>query len=132
MPGTGEKKLRRLLASVRPELDSAVYVFCSMIEGEAEGIPCILRFREKEGVTVVTEQDTAEALHLNYAYPCRHIILNVHSSLEAVGFLAAITARLAQAGVSVNAVSAFYHDHLFVPVESAQKVMDLLEEFGKE
>ena len=128
----GEKKLQKLLASVRPELDGRIYVFCTVPEGQAGGIPGIFRFREKEGLTVVTELDTAEALHLDYEYPCRHITLNVHSSLEAVGFLAAITARLAAAGVSVNAVSAFYHDHLFVPAEDVQKAMDLLGEFGKE
>lgn len=128
----GEKKLQKLLASVRPELDRRIYVFCTVSEGEADGIPGIFRFREKEGLTVVTELDTAEALHLDYEYPCRHITLNVHSSLEAVGFLAAITSRLAAAGVSVNAVSAFYHDHLFVPPESVQKVMDLLAESGME
>jgi hypothetical protein len=44
-----------------------------------------------------------------------------------VGFLAAITASLAEAGISVNAVSAFYHDHLFVPVERAEDAKLLLQ-----
>ena len=43
------------------------------------------------------------------------ITLDVHSSLESVGFLAAVSARLAAAGIPCNAVSAFHHDHLFVP-----------------
>ena len=54
------------------------------------------------------------------------ITLNVHSSLEAVGFLAAITARLAAAGMGVNPVSGFYHDHLFVPAERAAEAMEIL------
>jgi hypothetical protein len=49
--------------------------------------------------------------------------LTVHSSLEAVGFLAAITARLAETGISVNVVSAFYHDHLFVPHDRADEAL---------
>ena len=44
-------------------------------------------------------------------FASRLITLTVRSSLEAVGLLAAITARLADAGISVNAVSAFHHDH---------------------
>ena len=56
------------------------------------------------------------------------ITLSVHSSLEAVGFLAAITARLANAGISVNAVSAFHHDHLFVPEHRASEALRLLQD----
>jgi hypothetical protein len=56
----------------------------------------------------------------------------VHSSLEAVGFLAAITARLAKAGMGVNPVSAFFHDHLFVPAERAGEAMAMLEALARE
>lgn len=124
--------MQRLLASVRPQLDSHTYVFCTMPEGVHERIDHVFQFREREGVTVVTFLETAKALELDYTYPCRLITLNVHSSLEAVGLLAAVTGKLADAGVSVNAVSAFYHDHLFVPVESVEKAMALLGEFGRE
>ena len=51
------------------------------------------------------------------------ITLNIHSSLEAVGFLAAITARLAAAGMGVNPVAGYFHDHLFVPAERAEDAM---------
>jgi hypothetical protein len=44
-----------------------------------------------------------------------------------VGFLAAVTARLADAGIAVNAVSAFYHDHLFVPESRAEEAFGLLQ-----
>ena len=59
------------------------------------------------------------------------ITLTVHSALDAVGFLAAITARLAEAGISVNAVSAFHHDHLFVPVDRADEAMALLQNMSE-
>jgi hypothetical protein len=55
------------------------------------------------------------------------ITLTVHSSLDGVGFLAAVTARLADAGIAVNAVSAFYHDHLFVPESRAEQALRLLQ-----
>jgi uncharacterized protein len=53
--------------------------------------------------------------------------LTVHSSLNAVGFLAAVTTQLAEAGISLNAVSAFYHDHLFVPHDRADEALALLQ-----
>ena len=43
------------------------------------------------------------------------ITCEVHSSLEAVGFLAVVAKRLAEVGMGVNPVSGFFHDHLFVP-----------------
>ena len=54
----------------------------------------------------------------------------MHSSLEAVGFLARITTKLAAHGISVNAVSAFYHDHLFVPTARADEALTLLRELA--
>ncbi len=58
--------------------------------------------------------------------------MTVHSSLEAVGFLAALTTRLAAAGISVNPVSAFYHDHLFVPENRAEEAVRLLVNMAQE
>ncbi|TIW02257.1 MAG: ACT domain-containing protein, partial [Mesorhizobium sp.] len=57
---------------------------------------------------------------------------DVHSSLEAVGFLAAITTRLAAAGMGVNPVSAFYHDHMFVPAERAEEALAILRALAAE
>jgi hypothetical protein len=60
------------------------------------------------------------------------ITLNIHSSLDAVGFLAAITARLASAGMGVNSVSAYFHDHLFVPAVRADEAMAILDGLAAE
>jgi hypothetical protein len=59
-------------------------------------------------------------------FPCRMVTLTVHSALAAVGFLAATTTHLAAAGISVNAVSAFFHDYLFVPAERAEEAVEIL------
>ncbi len=66
------------------------------------------------------------------SFRCRMITLTVHSSLEAVGFLAAVTARLARAGMGVNPVSAFHHDHLFVPADRADEAMEILRQLANE
>jgi uncharacterized protein len=68
---------------------------------------------------------------LSYQFASRLITLTVHSSLDAVGFLAAITVRLAEAGISVNAVSAFYHDHLFVPDHRADQALSILRDMSR-
>jgi len=113
----GERDLKALLREMKPEIQDGTFVFCSV--SKHHHIPLtiepLLIFHEREGTTVVIRRGEAERLGWPYAFPSRLITLTVHSSLEAVGFLAAITAQLAEAGIGVNAVSAYYHDHLFVP-----------------
>ena len=58
-------------------------------------------------------------------------IIRFQSSLDAVGFLAEITVKISQFGISVNPISAYYQDHLFVPSEKAHEVMKLLAEFAQ-
>ena len=129
---TGERDLNVLLRDMRPELQPGTFVFCTIPPNEP--IPAafnpLLTFREHEGTTLVILREEAEASGLSYAFASRLITLTVHSALEAVGFLAAITARLAQAGISVNAVSAFHHDHLFVPADKAAEALVLLQEMS--
>ena len=127
MPGEGN--LKTLLQNMKPEMHEGVFVFCSVPKDEE--IPATLRpvqiFREREGTTLIVRREEAEAAGLPYQFASRMITLTVHSSLEAIGFLAAITGRLAEAGISVNAVSAFYHDHLFVPEHRADEALRHLE-----
>lgn len=127
---TGERDLGVLLRHMKPELRPGIFVFCTASPNE--NIPAalnpLLTFREQEGTTLVIPREEAVAAGLRYAFPSRLITLTVHSALDAVGFLAAITARLARAGISVNAVSAFHHDHLFVPADRADEAMALLKQ----
>ena len=125
----GERDLGVLLAHMKPELRPGIFVFCTI--PTSERIPAtldpLLTFREQEGTTLVIARGEAEAAGLRYAFPSRLITLTVHSALDAVGFLAAVTARFAEAGISVNAVSAFHHDHLFVPLDRADEAMAVLQ-----
>jgi uncharacterized protein len=122
--------LQALLSGMKPEMQPGIFVFCTISE-ETE-IPAVTKplftFREREGTTLVVQREEAERLGLTHQFVSRLITLTVHSSLDAVGFLAAITARLSEAGISVNAVSAFYHDHLFVPHDRADEALALLQE----
>jgi uncharacterized protein len=81
---------------------------------------------EREGLTLVLPRAQAEAHGLAYDYVAAWITLHVHSSLAAVGLTASFSAALAQAGVSCNVIAGYYHDHLFVPVERAERALSTL------
>jgi hypothetical protein len=119
-----------LLARMDPQLGEEEFVFCSVPRPQLADLAphAICVFEEDEGVTLILERAKAERLGLSFAFPCRRITLRVHSSLDAVGFLAKILTRLAEHGVPVNCVSAYYHDHLFVPVSDAERTLVLLQE----
>lgn len=72
-------------------------------------------FQEAEGTTVICLREEAEAHGVAFEFPCRMITLEVHSSLEVVGFMAVIATELAKEGMGVNPVAGFYNDHIFVP-----------------
>ncbi|QPF88210.1 ACT domain-containing protein [Bradyrhizobium genosp. L] len=129
----GERNLKALLRDMKPEMRDGVFVFCTIAAGER--LPAIvtplLTFHEQEGITLVVLRDEAERAGLRHQFASRLLTLTVHSSLEAVGFLAAISARLAEAGISVNAVSAFHHDHLFVPEHRADEALAVLQDLSE-
>jgi hypothetical protein len=124
----GESNLAILLRGMRPVLRDGVYVFVTLPPGSDRlRIEPLMSFREVEGLTLIITEEEATAFGLDPVFRSRLITLDVHSSLEAVGFLAVITSHLAAAGMGCNPVSAFYHDHLLVPVDRADEAMEILE-----
>jgi uncharacterized protein len=120
-----ETDFATLIRSMSPCLQPGVFVFVST-NAAHEGVHPIMTFREAEGMTLIVPREQAVAAGLRTAFPSRMITLQIASSLEAVGFLAAITTALARAGIAVNPVSAFHHDHLFVPEARAGEAMEIL------
>jgi hypothetical protein len=129
----GISDLKVLLRSMKPKLIDDEFVFCTMHEKRFSELKIkpLLVFKEKEGTTLVLEKEIADANSLPYSGSWALITLTVHSDLQAVGFLAKITEKLAENGISVNVVSAYYHDHLFVPFGKAEKTIQILEELSK-
>lgn len=124
---SGELNLDVLLRSMSAELVDGTYAFVTLKTGAMpSGLTPRMVFQEAEGTTLILLQTEAEAAGLTYEFPCRMITLNVHSSLEAVGFIARIATELAKAGMGVNPVSGFYHDHLFVPEGREVEAMGIL------
>lgn len=126
----GETNLTVLLKSMNPILRDEEYVFCSVDDRNYLKLDPVCMFCEDEGLTLIIRRDRADAADISYTSVFRMVTLSVHSSLDAVGFLATITSKLAAHGISVNPVSAYYHDHLFVPAARACEVMKLLHEFS--
>lgn len=129
----GETNLDTLLATMQPVLATRPYIFTTLTPDEYDRLSFVPlgMFREPEGITVIITQEEASAYGLVYDGVWACITLTVHSALTAVGFLAAITGQLAQAGIPVNAISAYYHDHLFVPWEQRHKTVVILENLSR-
>ncbi len=123
---SGETDLDRLLAAMSAELVEGVYVFAT-VDSIPDGLTPRMVFQEAEGTTLILRQSQAEQAGLAYEFPSRMITLNIHSSLDAVGFMARIATALAAEGMGVNPVAGFYHDHLFVPEERAEDAMAVLK-----
>lgn len=130
---SGETELNALLRSMKPELCPGNYVFCCVPEGrygDFQDLLPIASFREKEGLTLVLEKDKADGANLTYSSIFSAITLTVHSSLDAVGLTAAVATQLTDCGISANVIAAYYHDHVFVPVEKAGAALSALEKLA--
>jgi uncharacterized protein len=120
--------LAELLHSMSPMLNPGTYAFVSLPGGRMpDRVEPIATFREGEGLTLIVEERQAMDAGLPVLFRAAWITLAVHSDLQAVGLTAAVATALAEAGISCNVVAAAHHDHLFVPVESAQQAIAVLQ-----
>ena len=130
----GETDLDKLLALLQPKLLDGEFVFCSIPNiryGDLADLQPLACYQEDEGLSLLLEKRAADTAELQYNSVFRGITLSVHSSLDAVGFTAAVTNKLSGNGISSNVVAAHYHDHVFVPAEKAELALHLLTEFGQ-
>ena len=124
----GESDLDKLIKNMDPILEDEELVFCSLPPEEAEDYLMICQgfYIEREGVTVIISRHLADINTLEYDLIFKRITLNVHSSMAAVGFLARITEVLAAQGFSVNVVSGYFHDHLYLQSKQAEDALNTL------
>jgi hypothetical protein len=127
--------LDRLIKDMDPALSGRKYYMATVDESALMALASSLEyvldvFREDEGLSVVFEEDAMDAVQElaggKIAGPFALITLRVRSDLMAVGFLARLAAALAEEGISVNAFSAYHHDHLLVPLERKDDAMRAL------
>ena len=124
----GEKNLEKLLATMEPDLREGEFVFAT-IDGHSvpAGLEPVGMFREDEGLTLILAAADAKDAGLVVSKPLRRITLTVHSSLEAVGLTAAFAGELTRHGISANVIAGYYHDHIFVGLDDAERALTALK-----
>ena len=118
----GEENLDKLLSLLQPSLLPGDFVFCTAANlkyGALAELQPLASYQEEEGLTLVLDKQAADDAGLAYDSVFNCITLLVHSSLDAVGLTA---------GISANVMAAYHHDHVFVPKEKAQFALQLLTE----
>lgn len=127
---TGETDLATLLSGLNPVLQPESWVFVSVLVLDPDVFIRLepkATFREKEGVTLLLLQSVADAEGFAYETVFNCITCEVHSSLEAVGLTAAMSRALTAENISANVIAAFYHDHIFVPQQDAERAVNALK-----
>lgn len=124
--------INELLKSMQPVLKQDEYIFCCLAGSLADYVHLnpLATYAEEEGLTLILKAETADKAGITYEGKYSLITLNVHSSLEAVGLTAAVSAKLTEHGISANVVAAFYHDHIFVQADKAHTALNALKEIG--
>ncbi len=128
------RELARLLAEASPKLHPrpiAIVALDGFALPETLAAEALIgSFREAEGLTLYVDLAAAETTKLRIAMTAAWITMTVNSALDAVGFTAAFSAALAQAGIACNVVAGARHDHLFVPWEQRLAAMAALRRLG--
>lgn len=130
----GEESLKILLREMSPKLDETDYVFITLVGeyGDFKEYEPICSFLEEEGLTLIVPQPIAVVYGLDYEGVFRKITLEVHSSLEAVGLTAVVATKLKENNISANVIAGYYHDHIFVQSQWAEKAENCLVELTRE
>ncbi len=127
----GEANLDVLINTMKPQLNSGEFVFCTLKTIKIDINNVLFFFRENEGITIVCTKEYADKKKYNYSSIFSWITLEVHSALEAVGLTAAFSQALAVHNISCNVVAGYYHDHIFVQQEKAVEAIEVLENLAK-
>ncbi len=126
----GGRELELLLKTMSPALNPGEYVFLSFPDnryGELAELEPVASFMEQEGMTLVVPKKMADRHQHSYSGTFRCITLQVHSSLEAVGLTATFATQLGKYDISANVIAGFYHDHIFVGADDAEKALEALQ-----
>lgn len=149
----GERDLQTLLKTLRVVTHPSTFTFITVPRGSELPLSVMnassrldesiyMLFREAEGTTLILENasQSIEQLQNNADYQSctvspvtwKMLTLNVHSSLEAVGFIAVISRALADDNISCNTVAAYYHDHIFMAEDKVEQAVSVIEDIARQ
>ena len=127
-------ELSLMLKQLAPQLMDGEYVFCHypdvshVVFSELQPL-CV--FQEREGSSLIIEKQIAQEYKIEFATCYRAILLQVYSSLDAVGLTASVSTALAAQGISANMIAAFHHDYILIPSDDADKAIEILSSLSR-
>ena len=130
---SGETDLQKLISTMTPALSEQEFVFTTLKNAtlaQLGALEPLCTFKESEGMSVILAQQQADQQGIVYSGTFRCITLSVHSSLDAVGLTAAVSTKLTNENISANVVSAYFHDHIFVASQDANRALAALIELA--
>jgi hypothetical protein len=126
------RALDRLLREMAPELQPGAYAYVSLpLQPPPPWSLAVATIREAEGWSLIVDEAEARTRGWHIHARCAWISLRVHSDLHAIGLTAAVAQALAAAGIACNVVAGALHDHLFVPVDQAERALAILRGLGR-
>ena len=129
----GQTDLKKILESIDPYLVDESFIFMTTdqsLSSISNTLNPIASFLENEGLSLVITQATADKNAITYDSVFSCISLGVHSSLESYGLISTISRELTQNNISTNVFSGYYHDHIFVQSEKADKALEIISKIG--
>jgi|TARA_B000000475_G_scaffold133548_1_gene107688 hypothetical protein len=129
----GQTDLKKILESIDPYLVDESFIFMTTdqsLSSISNTLNPIASFKENEGLSIVITQATADKNAITYDSVFSCISLGVHSSLESYGLISTISRELTQNNISTNVFSGYYHDHIFVQSEKADKALEIISKIG--
>ena len=143
-----EEKIRDLLNKTRVEITPETFALISLNNAEWLNLlenpdlsprmtaPFMI-FKDKWEVTLLLDEIDFEAMR--YALRdakiekgFRLLSFDVELEFSVVGFMAFVSGKLAEANISIIALSAFSRDHLLIKQEDLAKALKVLSEFVEE
>ena len=121
---SGQTNLSEALKSLQVSCDNIEYGFASVKNKPTNFDKGVLgTFEEEEGLTIIATKEYFETNGIKYEGPYAKLTIDVHTSLELVGFTAVLAKKLAENQISANVVAGYFHDHIFVQYSLRQKAI---------